>query len=110
MNKFYAEIGKRMKSVRKALGMTQAQVAENAGIDSSFYGQIERGTNIPSLKTFVAIAHALNVNFSDLIPHQKKKQRLYETAVENILSDLNPKRKAMVLALVKNIVAAYKSK
>ncbi|MCG2726842.1 MAG: helix-turn-helix domain-containing protein [Elusimicrobia bacterium] len=110
MDNFYSEIGKRMKSVRTALEMTQAQVAEIAGIDTSFYGQIERGANIPSLKTFVAIAQALKVNFSDLIPQQKKKERLYETAVENLLSELNPKRKALVLGLVKDIVARYKSK
>jgi len=42
MDKFYREIGKRMKSVRMALKMTQAQVAEKACIDPSFYGQIER--------------------------------------------------------------------
>ena len=110
MDNFYNEIGKRMKSVRTALKMTQAKVAESAGIDSSFYGQIERGTNIPSLKTFVAIAAALNVIFSDLIPQQKKKQRLYETAIENILSNLNTKRKELVLSLVKDIAAKYKSK
>lgn len=48
--------------------MTQAEVSEIADIDTSFYGQIERGANIPSLKTFVSIARALKVNSSDLLP------------------------------------------
>lgn len=97
--------------MRTALRMTQAQVAEAAGIDASFYGQIERGVNVPSLKTFAAIAVALKINSSDLLPGRSRgKERLYETAVESLLSDLDPKRKAMVLGLVKDIVARYKGK
>jgi len=98
-----------MKSVRKAMRMTQAQVAEKAGIDMSFYGQIERGANVPSLKTFAAIAKALKTSPGDLFqtsPHGK--ERLYETAVENLISGLDTKRKALVLGLVKDIVSHYK--
>lgn len=90
--------------------MTQAQVAEAAGIDTSFYGQIERGANIPSLKTFAAVAAALKVNSSDLLPMRRGKERLYETAVAGLLTGLDPKRKAMVLGLVKDIVARYRGR
>jgi len=45
--------------------MTQAQVAEAANIGTSFYGQIERGANTPSLKTLAAVASALKANPSD---------------------------------------------
>lgn len=130
MDNFYAEIGGRMKSVRMALRMTQAQVAEAAGTDSSFYGQIgwtlppscathghnsavsnRRGVNVPSLKTFAAIAAALKVNSSDLLPGRSRgKERLYETAVESLLAGLDPKRKALVLGLVKDIVTRHKTK
>jgi len=89
--------------------MTQAQVAEKAGIDSSFYGQIERGVNVPSLKTFVAITRALKVDFSDLIPRGKKEGHLYETAVEDLLSGLSPKRKELILGLVRDIVNKYRA-
>jgi len=90
--------------------MTQAQVAEAAGIDSSFYGQIERGVNTPSLKTFVDIACALKTDAADLLPRRAPgRERLYETAVEKLLDGLAPKRKALVLGLVKDIVARYKS-
>ena len=110
MDNFYAEIGRRMKSVRVALTMTQSQVAEGAGIDTSFYGQIERGVNTPSLKTFTAIAYALKADPSDLLPKRSPgRERLYETAIEKLLSGLEPKRKALVLGLVKDIVARYKA-
>jgi len=110
MDNFYAEIGGRMKSVRTALRMTQAQVAEAAGIDTSFYGQIERGVNTPSLKTFVDIAYAFKADPADLLPRRTPgRERLYETAVGELLAGLPPKRKALVLGLVKDIVARYKS-
>ncbi len=110
MDNFYAEIGSRMKSVRTALRLTQAQVAEPAGIDTSFYGQIERGANTPSLKTFVDIAYALKADPADLLPRRAPgRERLYEAAVGKLLSGLDPKRKALVLGLVKDIVTRYRS-
>lgn len=99
-----------MKAVRTALRMTQAQVAETTGIDTSFYGQIERGANTPSLKTFVDIAYALKADPADLLPRRAPgRERLYETAVQKLLSGLPPKRKALVLGLVKDIVTSYRS-
>jgi transcriptional regulator with XRE-family HTH domain len=85
-------------------------VAETAGIDTSFYGQIERGANTPSLKTFVDIAYALKADPADLLPKRAPgRERLYETAVGKLLSGLAPKRKALVLGLVEDIVARYKT-
>jgi len=99
-----------MRSVRAALRITQAQVAEAAGIDASFYGQIERGVNTPSLKTFVDIAYALKADPADLLPRRAPgRERLYETAVGNLLAGLNPKKKALVLGLVQDIVNHYRS-
>lgn len=97
--------------MRQALRLTQAQVAEKAGIDTSFYGQIERGVNIPSLKTFAAIAGALKVSPSDLLPGRAHgKERLYEAAVGDLLEGLEPRRKALVLGLLKDIVGHYKAR
>lgn len=109
MDSFYTEIGAKMKAVRSALRMTQAQVAEKAGIDTSFYGQIERGVNIPSLKTFAAIAKALKADPGDLFPaRQHGKERLYEAAMGQLLDGLDSKKKALVLGLLKDITTHYK--
>lgn len=109
MDSFYTEIGAKMRSVRAALRMTQAQVAEKAGIDTSFYGQIERGVNIPSLKTFAAIAKALKADPGDLFPaRQSGKERLYEAAMGQLLDGLDSKKKALVLGLLKDITSHYK--
>ena len=57
-----------MLAARKALGITQEKVAEFTGIETSFYGQIERGANIPSLATIAKIAKVLNLEIRDLFP------------------------------------------
>ena len=111
MDNFYSDIGARMKSVRKAMRMTQAQVAERAGIDASFYGQIERGVNVPSLKTFAAVAKALKTDPAELFaPQAHEKERLYDTAVSSLLDGLSQKRKGLLVGLIKDIIGHYRAK
>lgn len=111
MDNFYADIGRRMKTVRLALKLTQAQVAEAAGIDTSFYGQIERGSNVPSLKTFTAIARALKTEPSSLLPGRSGGgERLYENTIGNLLTNLDPRKKAAVLGIVRDIVNSYRNR
>ncbi len=104
MDKLYSEIGTRMRSVRTALKLTQAQVADQAGIDFSFYGQIERGKNIPSLKTLLAIARALNVEPAQLLPG-KASNNPQDAALERIVKDLDPKGRKLVMGVVSDMVA-----
>lgn len=63
----YGAIGRRIKTARKARGMTQFELAELVNISGSFYGHIERGTRIPSLETLVSIGHALNISLDNMI-------------------------------------------
>lgn len=74
VDKLFFEIGSRIRNFRKTLRLTQAHVAEQAGVDASFYGQIERGANVPSIRTLFAIAAALHVDATDLLPEIKNKQ------------------------------------
>lgn len=110
MDKVTMEIGGRIRFLRKALKLTQAQVAEIVGIDSSFYGQIERGANVPSLKTLLAIADALSVNPADLLPSKKDKKtdKLHFAALEKAFSGLNAEKKHFVLSLVHDIAKELK--
>ncbi len=52
----YVTLGRHMRDVRKALGYTQAQIAEILGLKPNYYGQYETGTrhiNIPRFIQFV---------------------------------------------------------
>lgn len=56
-----AEIGRRIKRIRVARGLTQKELASQIGIDFTYIGKIERGEQLPSLKIFIKISDALSI-------------------------------------------------
>ena len=62
------EIGKNIAKVRKNKGLKQADVAVDAGLNSSYYGKIERGLVNPSLEKIYRIIKALGVKSSEIFP------------------------------------------
>ena len=54
-------VGKRIRSLRRASGLTLEVLAERAGLHPNFLGLVERGTKNPSLDTMVHISSGLNV-------------------------------------------------
>jgi len=59
----------RLKEIRTAKGLTQEQVAEDAGIDQSTISELERGVNPnPTLQTILSLARALKVDPAELLP------------------------------------------
>lgn len=62
------KLGKKLKKVRERLGLTQAGVAERAGIHVNYYARIERGEENPSFEVLEKIAKALKVKSSEILP------------------------------------------
>ncbi|MBS6603959.1 MAG: helix-turn-helix transcriptional regulator [Brachyspira sp.] len=63
---FYAKLGKNIKLRRKALGLTQQQLADKMDISLNFMGKIEVAFSKPSLDTLIDFAAALDTTVSDL--------------------------------------------
>ncbi len=61
-----APIGLRMRERRRALGMTQAQVAQAAGVSTSYLNQIENGKRPVAGVLLRRLAGALDASLSDL--------------------------------------------
>jgi DNA-binding XRE family transcriptional regulator len=60
-------VGRRVKSLRKVKGMTQAQLARAAGILRPNLSRLESGKHRPSLETLEKIAAALKLPVVDLV-------------------------------------------
>lgn len=60
------KIGKRIKKARVGRGMTQEQLAFEAGLNRAYIGYIERGERNPSTETLSRIAKALKVNLREI--------------------------------------------
>ena len=61
------DFGQRVRASRRALGLTQEELAEKVGISASFMGHIERGSRVASLETLVALCNVLQVSPQTLL-------------------------------------------
>ena|SRR4028118_681427 len=55
-------LGEAARTAREELGLTQAQVAQKAGMSPAVYGRIERGGMMPSVPALRRLAVALGVS------------------------------------------------
>lgn len=63
-----AEIfGRRLRELRLARNWTQEQLAEAAGITSTYTSDLERGEKVPSLTIVLRLARALDIAVSELL-------------------------------------------
>ena len=63
----YAEVGGRVRDLRRARHLTQEALAEQCNISSPFLGHIERGTRKMSLETLAALSRTLHVPADELL-------------------------------------------
>ena len=60
-------VGRNVRDLRVAKGMTQERLAFAADLDLTYIGGIERGRRNPSLLVMARIADALGASLADLI-------------------------------------------
>jgi transcriptional regulator with XRE-family HTH domain len=58
--------GRKMRQIRLGKGFSQEGLADEAGLDRSYVGGIERGERNPSLKNIALIAAALKIEIKAL--------------------------------------------
>ena len=61
------KVGRRLQTVRRSRGLTQAALAEMAGLTPKYVSNIECGFKTPKLDTFVTIANALRCDANSLL-------------------------------------------
>ena len=65
-------VGEQIRSLREKAGITQDQMAYNAGFSRSYYSGVERGVRNISAINLIQLAKALNVEVGDLFPPANK--------------------------------------
>ena len=61
------QLGNRIRQIREAYGLTQAEVAEKCNMSPSAYGQIERKAGSSTFETLQRIAKAIGVTLPFLV-------------------------------------------
>lgn len=95
---------------RKALGLTQGQLAERVNIEQESMSRIETGTITPSLGRLISLADALDCPVETLLrpaSHRKQDQIL---VVAELLNQLNGAERDFALGVIKDFVGLVKSK
>lgn len=64
--------GKQLRLLREKKGFTQESLAHAVGINSRYYGAIERGEKNVASRNLIKIALAMNVEVGELFPPIKK--------------------------------------
>lgn len=60
-------LGARIRELRGALGLSQEELAERAGLHRTYVGAVERGERNVSLDNILALASALEISASELL-------------------------------------------
>lgn len=101
LNCDFVAMGNRLFNIRKKAGMTQAEVAEAAGLSDRAYADIERGTvQKTRLETILRICSALHITPDDIILMPEKKQEMHIDELLERLNACTPKEKQTAILLL----------
>ena len=93
-------IGNKLLMIRKRMGMTQAEVAEAAGLSDRTYADIERGTVNMRTETLLHICDVLHITPDEVLSEQSDSLSTQQEELWKRLNACNPKDKETALQLL----------
>jgi transcriptional regulator with XRE-family HTH domain len=99
-------LGKRIRNLRKAQGMTQQKLGDKADIDYKYIGAIERGEKNPSTDNLAKIAASLKVELYELFifDHETDDPGELKRKIDGMLKDASKKEFGTVYRVIKAIL------
>jgi transcriptional regulator with XRE-family HTH domain len=104
-------LGKKIRCLRKGLGLTQETFAKRMGLPRTYASKVESGYTTPNLDTLQRIAAALEVKISDLLCDARSRREEEIEAIfadeltgeiANYLPELTPLSRALILRAVRD--------
>lgn len=92
-------IGNKLYSIRKSCGMTQAEVAEAAGLSDRTYADIERGSVNMRTETVLHICDALHITPDEILTEESSLEYKQDELFQR-LSVCSPKDRETALNLL----------
>jgi transcriptional regulator with XRE-family HTH domain len=65
------QLGRNVREARKAKGMSQEELAFQAGMKRSYLSDLERGTRNPTVRALGRLAEALSIEANELLRHNQ---------------------------------------
>ncbi len=93
-------IGNKLLTIRKRMGMTQAEVAEAAGLSDRTYADIERGSVNMRTETILRICNVLHITPDEILTEESTSLAAKQAELIERLNTCNPKDKETALQLL----------
>ena len=92
--------GNKLLAIRKRMGMTQAEVAESAGLSDRTYADIERGVVNMRTETILRICNVLHITPDEILVGENTTLTAQQAEIWERLNACNPKDKETALQLL----------
>lgn len=80
------DVGARIRYFRHQRGLSQEQLALQAGLNTAFLGHLERGLKSPTITTLEKLVKALNITFEELFAEGSSGvDPAHDAAIERLL-------------------------
>ena len=96
----FRTIGNKLYTIRHRLGMTQAEVAEAAGLSDRTYADIERGSANMRMETLLRICTVLQITPNEILTERFALSNVDEVAILNRLQTCSAQEKETALRLL----------
>jgi len=96
----FRAIGNRLLTFRKSTGMTQAELAEKAGLSDRTYADIERGTVNMRLETLLRICDVLRITPNDILTQETENHDRTQEEIISCLSSCSQKDRETAIRLI----------
>ncbi len=96
----FRAIGEKLHSIRKRMGLTQAEVAEAAGVADRTYADIERGSVNMRIETILRICDVLHITPDEILTEDAPSLSARQEELWKRLEACSPKDKETALSLL----------
>ena len=93
-------IGNKLLAIRKRLGLTQAEVAEAAGLSDRTYADMERGTVNMRIETILRICSVLHITPDEILTESNSAIAVQQAELLARLEVCTPQEKETALRLM----------
>lgn len=100
MTDYKIEMGLRLKEHRKALHLTQEQMAEKLNVSIKHYGGVERGVAGLSIENLIEVSNILGIDLDYLIKGSTSKNSTLPNRIQEIYLNCPVEKRHLLLDIL----------
>lgn len=99
----------RIRHLRRQRDISQEELALRAGINTVYYGQIERGQKCPTVDTLYKIAVGLDVPLPDLLRFDEPSTDIEDLSayMERLIKRIPPNKATQIVKVLESVVDLF---